>query len=427
MEDLNNKVANGGATADGILPSTEWNQVASELQNIIESMGLVLSAGNLQQLGNSLAAMIQGGSNFCTDTGSSIAYVIVPINTNFNGIGTNFNGRMAKFRPANTNTTTNPTLAAYCVSAAQIIAENGTSIAIGDISTLRDAELRYDGVSWRLLDRSKNLVVSSTYHTGYINGLTLLNDFADSDHDIQFNAGACADSTGTYNLVLGTTIKQIDVSWALGTGGGASNTLLADNWYRTFVIGGASAVTDCGFDQSSTAANLRAAAGVATGNTYDKYRQVGWVKTLAGVANITQFIQDSAYPEYVKWATPHVSETSAVAAAAITRQTFRAEAPPGVQAEISWSVKVNHGSTFEGGFWGGSLALPDVNATRANHLMYWNNENTNGDGQMQCVTYHLTDAVSNLGFRFYNFVGNIASFKEWDFLTQGYRYNRGRG
>lgn len=59
MQDLNNKIDNAGATADGKLPSAEWNEVASELQNVIESSSLVLSSGDVQQL-------VKAISDYCT-------------------------------------------------------------------------------------------------------------------------------------------------------------------------------------------------------------------------------------------------------------------------------------------------------------------------------------------------------------------------
>ena len=50
MEDLNDKVLGGN------LPAIEWNQVPSEIQNVIENLGISLSNGDLNQLGKAIAA-----------------------------------------------------------------------------------------------------------------------------------------------------------------------------------------------------------------------------------------------------------------------------------------------------------------------------------------------------------------------------------
>ena len=73
MQDLNDKIQNGGATADGILTADEWNQVPSEIQNVIESTGQTLSGANLKQLVKGIAAYSSVG-NFYTGGGIANAY-----------------------------------------------------------------------------------------------------------------------------------------------------------------------------------------------------------------------------------------------------------------------------------------------------------------------------------------------------------------
>lgn len=59
MRDLNNKIDNAGATADGKLPSIEWNEIASEIQSLIESTSQSLTSSDLLQV-------VKGISTYCT-------------------------------------------------------------------------------------------------------------------------------------------------------------------------------------------------------------------------------------------------------------------------------------------------------------------------------------------------------------------------
>lgn len=78
MQDLNDKINNGGATAGGQLDAEEWNQPASEIQNIIEALGITLSGADLNQLGKAIAGYVANG-NFYTDSGAVNAYVLSSI------------------------------------------------------------------------------------------------------------------------------------------------------------------------------------------------------------------------------------------------------------------------------------------------------------------------------------------------------------
>ncbi len=67
MQDLNDKVTGGELTA------TEWNQVPSEIQNVIEGLGIALSGGDLNQLGKAVAGYV-ANSTFYLDSGIANAY-----------------------------------------------------------------------------------------------------------------------------------------------------------------------------------------------------------------------------------------------------------------------------------------------------------------------------------------------------------------
>lgn len=67
-------------TSDSVT-ADEWNQLASELQNLIEASGITLSAGDLEQVVKAVAHFSSNGT-FYTDSGSSTAYVLTPIGSN---------------------------------------------------------------------------------------------------------------------------------------------------------------------------------------------------------------------------------------------------------------------------------------------------------------------------------------------------------
>ena len=69
MQDLNDKITGNSLTAP------EWNEVPSEIQNIIEGLGITLSGGDLNQLGKAIAGYVANGS-FYTDSGAADAYVL---------------------------------------------------------------------------------------------------------------------------------------------------------------------------------------------------------------------------------------------------------------------------------------------------------------------------------------------------------------
>lgn len=77
MQDLNDKVTGGTLTA------AEWNQVPSEIQNVIEGLGISLSAGDLNQLGKAIAGYVANGT-FYLDSGAADAYVLTTIGSKQN-------------------------------------------------------------------------------------------------------------------------------------------------------------------------------------------------------------------------------------------------------------------------------------------------------------------------------------------------------
>ena len=72
MQDLNDKITGGN------LPAVQWNELPSEVQNVIEGLGQTLTSGDLNQLGKAIAGYVANGA-FYTDSGAANAYVLTKI------------------------------------------------------------------------------------------------------------------------------------------------------------------------------------------------------------------------------------------------------------------------------------------------------------------------------------------------------------
>ena len=71
MQDLNDKITGGTLTAD------EWNEIPSEIQNVIEALGITLSGADLGQLNKAIAGYASHG-DYYTESGVADAYVLAP-------------------------------------------------------------------------------------------------------------------------------------------------------------------------------------------------------------------------------------------------------------------------------------------------------------------------------------------------------------
>jgi len=102
MQDLNDKVNNGGASAAGQLDADEWNQIPTEIQNVIEGLGITLSGGDLNQLGKAIAGYVANG-DFYIDSGIANAYDLAVVGSK--QAPTEYtDGATFRFIPTNTNT-----------------------------------------------------------------------------------------------------------------------------------------------------------------------------------------------------------------------------------------------------------------------------------------------------------------------------------
>ena len=96
MQDLNDKVTGNTLTA------AEWNEVPSEIQNVIEGLGIALSGADLNQLGKAIAGYVANGA-FYTDGGAADAYVLTQIGSK-QAPTAYTDGMAVEFIPDNTNT-----------------------------------------------------------------------------------------------------------------------------------------------------------------------------------------------------------------------------------------------------------------------------------------------------------------------------------
>jgi len=137
---------------------------------------------------------------------------------------------------------------------------------------------------------------SLTLPRGYIDGLNIGNGPVDTQHDIQFGAGACRGANNNENIIETVgSIKQIDAAWAAGNNAGGlfTGSVAADTWYHAFAIkndsGGAA---EFGFDTNVNAGNRPAG--------YTPFRRLGSVLT-DGSSNLLGFTQ---FWNYFLWDDP---------------------------------------------------------------------------------------------------------------------------
>lgn len=424
MDQLSNKVTNGGASAAGRLASPEWNQAAKELEEVIESVGQTLNSGDTEQLIKAIVRISQGYGYWGTDTGAANAYVVGSLFSGFTALGL-FVGMTIKFRPANNSTVTNPTANVFGTGAITVLNEQGGALSVGDFSTSRDAEMRYDGTNWRLLDRSIVPLVSGLFPAGYIYGYHIENG-TDSDHDINFGAGFCASQAATLNLnSVSTVTKQIDATWAAGNNAGgrpAAVALSGNTWYRLFVIGGASAAIDFGFDTSITASNLLSAATIATGNSYTHYRQIGWVVTDVS-QNILPFYHDAEDYSRIYWSTP-ISSASGTGPTHDTRILYSVTAPPFTNAILSARIRGNSSNLRD---YIVDINCPDhfdLQPSLSNFVLHASN-NGSGNCNSSGILQVLTNSSSQIAARYRETNAGDLSNMDYDIACRGYVYKRG--
>lgn len=337
MQDLNDKITGGTLTAD------EWNEVPSELQNIIVATGQSLTSADLNQLGKGVADYASR-SDFYNDTGTANNVVLTPIAL-FSPVGYN-TGMRVRFQAGATNTGAT-TINVATIGSVNIVDQFDNALTAGAITTGIYYELVYNaaadgGAGGFVLEVASAL--TSELPANYITGCRTVRQAA---QQINFAGGRCKSSDNAQDLVFGATVgKSINVNWAEGGTSGAplggfpsALTLTASTWYRTFLIVKPSGQVDAGFDTSPAAANLLSD---AAGAGYNKYRQIGWV-FYNGSNVIEPFTQDVENLSYFKWNTraSDVNETIP----SLTAETRTLQAPPETYAELSSGITLGASAT----------------------------------------------------------------------------------
>lgn len=176
---------------------------------------------------------------------------------------------------------------------------------------------------------ANGIAINGAMLRNYIDGLGMTNNASDPNHDIDFAAGAAANSSNVTTIVnTGTITKRIDAAWSAGTGnGGLPNTVsyASNTVYHCFIIKDAGGTVDFGFDTSLTASNL------ITASSYLYYRRIGSVLT-DGSSNIRQFIQ---YGDEFLWAVPITDFSTTLS----TNNTFTLTLPINVRVLAKIAAK----------------------------------------------------------------------------------------
>lgn len=135
MQDLNDKITGNNLSA------AEWNEVPSEIQNVIEGLGIALSGADLNQLGKSIAGYVANGT-FYTDSGAADAYVLTKIGIKQSPTAYT-DGMQALYRSGNSNTGAS-TINVAGLGVKDIKNSSGADLTSGDIVSGKLTRLIYD-------------------------------------------------------------------------------------------------------------------------------------------------------------------------------------------------------------------------------------------------------------------------------------------
>lgn len=142
MEELNNKITGGQLTAD------EWNQVPSELQNIITAFGQVLSNADLNQVGKSIAGYVANGNFY--NAGGTVDVITLSVIGSRQGVLGYSDGMEIAFFPIGNNTVA-VTVEVGTLGAVPLTYPNGGALSDDELEAGRISVARYDSTNARFL------------------------------------------------------------------------------------------------------------------------------------------------------------------------------------------------------------------------------------------------------------------------------------
>jgi len=213
VEDLNDFITGDTLTA------AQFIQPMSEVQNIIEDLGITLSAGDLNQLGKAIAGYV-ANSTFYTDSGIANAYVLTKIGSKQTATAYT-DGFFVSFIAGNVNSSTS-TVNVAGLGVKNIVLPGGVALAAGDISGR--IEISFDSANNRFeLLNAKVTGISFEF-----------------DSTVQMKSAPFV-SAGMKVKTLGFTVKgdrgaaQYDAISGTGTANGTSR-LAHDTLSLTFVL-----------------------------------------------------------------------------------------------------------------------------------------------------------------------------------------------
>lgn len=159
MKDLNDKITGG------TLPASEWNEVPSELQNVIEKTGQVLTSADLDQIGKGIAVYAAGG-DFYTDSGAADAYVLSAVGSK-QSPPAYFNGMKIRFLPSNANTGP-ATVNVATLGVKSLVRTDGNPLVASDMQAGVPYSFQYDIGSGKFLFNGESLPDASESIKGKI-------------------------------------------------------------------------------------------------------------------------------------------------------------------------------------------------------------------------------------------------------------------
>lgn len=197
MQDFPTKV-------DGVStePAAEYNNLASELKETVESLGLTLSVGSIQQLTESIATYAQIGTYY-TDGGTADTYVLSAAPATRIDPSVYYAGMTINFLPANTNTGASTANLAGLGAKAIVLQDGSTALSGGELVANEFVKMVYDGTSFRI---ETEVSVAPAYDSGW------------------FSVVATTEYTKAHGL--GQIPSNFKIFWSLN--GGADNAICAD-------------------------------------------------------------------------------------------------------------------------------------------------------------------------------------------------------
>jgi len=236
--------------------SDDWNQLATEMQNIITSQGIALSNLSLDQAAQAISdystqgdLYVQGGTDNALEL--SVVGSKEPVQSYEDGM-------RIRFKKVNDSTTA---VTVDIESIGVVPLEIYSFIAFTDSITLKDGdfyEMVYSSLATRFFIYLPTITNQPVYGGFKETWSRMESNSGFPDDEVDFFAGATIDSTETRVMISPNRTKSLTDVWSNGgSGGRASGASIAINvtWF-CFVISRDNGVSDYGFDNNRSGTNL---------------------------------------------------------------------------------------------------------------------------------------------------------------------------